>query len=70
MENTKSETLTFLFSNPLCQIKNSETPIRKNKNIQAGAKSQEGGVKLGFSSLAYQLEIAGAVKIEPMTPAN
>ena len=36
---------------------------------QTGPKTELGGVKVGFFKLAYQLGIAGVVKIAPMTPA-
>jgi len=53
------------------QTKNKEIPIKKYKTIQAGAKSQFGGKKLGFLSWENQAEeTAGAVKKEPIIPAN
>jgi len=36
--------------------------------VQAGPKIQFGGLKLGLLSLAYQLGMAGAVKIAPKMP--
>lgn len=64
-------TLTSFFSNPLPQIKYKEILMRKKRVIQAGAKSQTGGKKPGFLSSANQVVgIAGAVKNEPITPAN
>ena len=53
------------------QTKNKDTPIKKYKIIQAGAKSQFGGKKLGFlSSINQDEETAGAVKKEPIIPAS
>jgi hypothetical protein len=37
--------------------------------VQAGAKSQLGGVKEGLFKFAYQVGIEGVVKIEPKKPA-
>lgn len=62
-----TETSLFQF---FCQTKYKDIPINKNKIIQTGAKSQFGRLKDGFSNLAYQVPIAGAVKKEPITPAN
>lgn len=53
------------------QTKNNDIPIKRYKTVQAGAKSQFGGKKLGFLSSANQgVGIAGAVKNEPINPAN
>jgi hypothetical protein len=48
----------------------SEIPIRVNKVTQTGAKTQLGGLKGGLFNEAYQVEIAGVVKIDPTTPAS
>ena len=45
-------------------------PIKKKSVVQTGAKSQLGGLKLGFSMLSYQVGIEGAVKKEPINPAK
>jgi hypothetical protein len=37
--------------------------------IQTGPKAELGGVKAGFFKPAYQVGIAGIVKIAPMLPA-
>jgi len=37
--------------------------------IQTGPKTELGGVKVGFLSPAYQVVIAGVVKMAPMPPA-
>ena len=52
----------------LFKKKYNEMPIRVQSRDHAGAKSQLGGEKKGFSSKAYQVVIAGAVQIEPMIP--
>jgi len=44
-------------------------PIKKYKKVQAGPKSQLGGVKNGFFKLAYQVGIEEKVKREPIAPA-
>src|SRR4030042_1963261 len=46
-----------------------ETPIKRYKRIQTGAKIQFGGLNEGFSKKAYQLPMAGVVKKEPIKPA-
>lgn len=61
-----SETLIF---HPFFHTKYNETPIKKNKNIHTGEKTQLGGAMLGFFKLWYQDEIAGIVKKEPIIPA-
>ena len=60
------ETFTF---HPFDQTMYKEIPIRKNKIIQTGAKSQFGGAMLGFVKLAYHSGIARIVKKEPIAPA-
>jgi hypothetical protein len=45
-------------------------PISKYRSVQAGANNQFGGVKDGFSSVAYHVGIASLVNIEPMIPAH
>lgn len=53
------------------QTKNKDIPIKRNKIIQTGAKNQFGGKKLGFlSSVNQEVGMAGAVKNEPIIPAN
>jgi len=50
--------------------KNKEIPMRKYKIVQTGPNIQLGGLNAGFTSPAYQIEIAEIVKTEPITPAN
>jgi hypothetical protein len=38
--------------------------------VQAGKKTQDGGLKVGFSSKKYQPSREDAVNMEPITPAN
>jgi hypothetical protein len=38
--------------------------------VQTGPKSHAGGVRAGFVSVAYQVGTAGAVKIDPISPAS
>ena len=45
-------------------------PIRRYRVIQAGPKTQLGGVKKGFFRASYQVGIAGVVKNAPMIPAS
>lgn len=61
--------LTSLFSSPLFHTKYADMPIRANRIVQTGAKSQLGGVKPGFLSVAYHVGIEGYVNSEPRTPA-
>lgn len=61
--------LTFFFLKPFSQIKNRAIPIRIKRVVQAGAKSQLGGLKEGLFKFAYQVGIEGVVKIEPKNPA-
>jgi len=66
---TISAVLTWRFSNPLRQTRNAAVPIRIYKSVHAGANNQFGGVKAGFSSVAYQVGMALRVNTEPMAPA-
>jgi len=68
--NTIRALLDCEFLNPLRQTKNAATPMRAKSVIQTGAKTQLGGVKTGFLRVVYQVEIAGAVKIDPTVPAS
>jgi len=47
-----------------------DIPINRYSVIQAGANSQFGGVKGGFSRAAYHVGIAGVVNADPMRPAH
>src|SRR4030042_4133389 len=53
----------------LVQTKYKEMPISKNNIVQTGAKTQPGGLKLGFCRVKYQPETLWLVKIEPIKPA-
>jgi len=65
-----SDVLTGLFSNPCRHTIDADTAISRYRVIQAGANNQLGGVKGGLSKVAYQVEIAGVVNMEPTRPAN
>jgi hypothetical protein len=45
-------------------------PISIYRSVHAGANSQFGGVKNGFSRFAYQVGMALRVNTEPMAPAH
>jgi len=45
-------------------------PIRIKRVVQAGAKSQLGGLKEGLFNVAYQVGMEGVVKKEPIKPAE
>lgn len=45
-------------------------PINMYKTIQAGPNNQLGGLKLGFCNRVYQVDMAGIVKKDPISPAN
>jgi len=47
-----------------------DIPISRYSVIQAGANNQLGGVKGGFSRVAYHVVIAVIVTKEPMSPAH
>jgi hypothetical protein len=51
------------------QTKNKLMPIKINRIVQTGPKSQLGGANAGRFKLTYQLLIFGAVKIEPTKAA-
>jgi len=38
--------------------------------VQTGAKTHDGGLRAGFSSVAYHVDTDDAVKKEPIPPAN
>ena len=61
--------LTFLSFSPSIKTKYKDIPIRVNKKIHTGAKTQFGGLKKGFWRAAYHPGIEGEVNIEPITPA-
>lgn len=62
-------TLTFFSLKPFNQTKNRAIPMKIKRVVQAGAKSQLGGLKEGLFKVAYQVGIEGVVKIEPKKPA-
>ena len=57
------------FLRPCLEIKNNDIPIKKYKVVQTGANSQLGGLKVGFSRVAYQVSIEDDVYMEPIIPA-
>ncbi len=54
----------------LFHTRNMAIAINKNKTVQTGANSQLGGLKDGLIKVGYQVLTAGAVKIDPISPAN
>ena len=68
-EKTNMQDRTFLSFIPSIKTKYKEIPIRVNKKIQTGAKTQFGGLKNGFWRVAYHPGIEGEVNIDPITPA-
>ena len=60
----------LFFANPFLIIKNRDIPISVNRVVQTGANSQLGGVKNGFSNVAYHDGMAALVNIEPRIPAS
>ena len=67
---TVSAILTGRFLTLLRQTRNAAIPMRRNKVSHTGANTQLGGVNDGFLRVAYQVEIEGAVKTDPITPAT
>ncbi len=61
--------LIFPFIRSCLKIKNNDIPIKKYKAVQTGANSQLGGLKVGFSRVAYQVSIEDDVNMEPIIPA-
>src|SRR3989344_6035223 len=64
--------LTFSRMLECCfQTRKSEIPISANNVVQTCPNTHAGGLRAGFASSKYQSDrIAGAVKSEPITPAN
>jgi hypothetical protein len=56
------------FSFPLIKIKKRDKPINKYRVVQTGAKSQFGGVNLGFTSCEYHIEMDEDVNSAPIAP--
>jgi hypothetical protein len=52
-----------VFVSNLSQTKPAETPININKIVQTGAKTQFGGLKIGFFKVGYQVLIDVCVTI-------
>jgi len=65
-----SAVLTRGVSKPFRHTIEADIPISRYRVIQAGANSQFGGVKGGFSRAAYHVGIAGVVNAEPIRPAH
>jgi hypothetical protein len=70
MPNIINPFLTNWVSDPLRHTRKREIPMSTKSVIQTGPKSQLGGLNEGFFSVAYQVEICGVVKTEPMIPAS
>ncbi len=66
---TKRAVFTLGSWKPLFHTRNNEIPIIMTRVVQTGKNTQFGGAMNGFIYLAYQVEIAGAVKKEPKAPA-
>ena len=70
----KKNTLKALFTpgvcSPFLHRRNAAIPIKVNKLIHAGAKTQFGGVKVGLLINAYHAGIARVVKRDPIIPAH
>ena len=47
-----------------------ENPMRTYSANQTGAKTQLGGVRMGFFNDAYHVGIAGTVKNDPILPTS
>lgn len=62
------ETAFLFFFIPLIQTRYNDIPIKTNKVVHTGAKTQLGGLKLGLFSKGYQLETEEDVKKEPANP--
>jgi hypothetical protein len=69
MKNRRAR-LTWGLPVPFRQTKKAEIPISKKRVVHTGAKTQLGGLKVGLTKVAYQVGIAGVVKIDPKTPTN
>jgi hypothetical protein len=72
--NCKKNILKALFTpevrNPFRHRRNAAIPIKVNKLIHAGAKTQLGGVKVGLLINAYHVGIERVVKRDPIIPAH
>ena len=68
--NIPSAIFTSLRSNPLFHTKNAAMPMRTNSVVHTGPNIQDGGFNAGLVIPAYQVWIDGAVKTEPMIPAD
>src|SRR4030042_1816445 len=69
IRNTIIAILTCRFSNPLHHTRNAAMPISIYRTVHTGANTQFGGLKAGFSSVAYQVGMALRENMEPMAPA-
>ncbi len=68
--NISKAVLTWGLAKPCFHTRNKAMPIRMNKAVHTGANTQFGGLKEGFSILAYQLPGPVIVKKEPIKPAK
>ncbi len=53
----------------LPQTRYKEIPINMYRIVQTGPKTQEGGLKKGFTRVGYQVVTEFTVKIDPISPA-
>src|SRR4030042_182625 len=53
----------------LHHTRNAAMPISIYRTVHTGANTQFGGLKAGFSSVAYQVGMALRENMEPMAPA-
>ena len=51
-------------------IRNSEMPMSAKIVVQTGPNTHAGGLRAGFTSVAYQPAIDSVVNTEPMMPAS
>ena len=54
----------------LFQIRNSGMPMSAKIVVQTGPNTHAGGLRAGFTSVAYQPAIDSVVNTEPMMPAS
>jgi hypothetical protein len=67
--NIIKATFTFGSPNPTRHTRKADIPISIYNIVQTGPNSQLGGLKDGFSRVAYHVGMEALVNIEPMKPA-
>ena len=70
MANTTKELCACLWVLRFFNTRYNEIPIKVYNRVQTGAKAQLGGLKKGFSKLAYQVGMLGDVNTAPIKPAS